>query len=229
MLDALQKKLTTLFVKPLLQRYLRHDRTAHYRGFTLLVKPTVFHPAFFFSSGYLSDFVKGLDLKNKRFLEIGCGSGLISLTAYRKGADVSCTDINPAAVECTLINFAKNFGVHSPTFKCFLSDLFENIAPTTYDVVVINPPYFFEEIKSKQQWAWNCGKNGEYFKKLFSGLSSYLQGQTEIYMVLAENCDLKRIFTLAKEFGFSFSLQEEKKIRWENNYIFRVYPNSGSL
>lgn len=222
MLEALQKKLTTLFVKPLLRRYLRHDRIVHYRGFTCLIKPSVFHPAFFFSSGYLSDFIKGLDLKNSKFLEIGCGSGLVSLTAYKKEANVTCSDINPVAVDCTLLNFEKNFGTASENFNCLLSDLFENIPPSPYDVIAINPPYFFEEVKSKEQWAWNCGKDGEYFKKLFAGLSVYINERTEIYMILADNCDVKRISKLAEEARLNMNLQEEKKIRWETNYIFRI-------
>lgn len=229
MLDALQKKMATLFVKPLLARYIKSTRTTHLRGFTLVIKPTVFHPAFFFSSAYLSGFIESLDLRGQRFLELGCGSGIVSLTAYKKKADVTCSDINPVAVDCTLINFEKNFGPTSGQFQCLLSDLFENLPASAYDVITINPPYFFEEIKNEEQWAWNCGRNGEYFKKLFSGLSDYLHEQTAIYMILADNCDLERIFKLAADCGFSFTVQEEKKIRWEKNFIFRITANSSKL
>jgi len=40
------------------------------------------------------------DLKGKRFLDIGCGSGLFSLCAYRLGADVVSLDYDPDSVAC---------------------------------------------------------------------------------------------------------------------------------
>lgn len=41
------------------------------------------------------------DLKGKRFLDIGCGSGLMSLVAYRLGADVVSFDYDTDSVECS--------------------------------------------------------------------------------------------------------------------------------
>lgn len=41
------------------------------------------------------------DLSGKRFLDIGCGSGLFSLAAHRLGAEVRSFDFDPAAVACT--------------------------------------------------------------------------------------------------------------------------------
>lgn len=41
-------------------------------------------------------------LKGRRFLDIGCGSGLFSLAAYRLGADVVSFDFDADSVGCTL-------------------------------------------------------------------------------------------------------------------------------
>lgn len=50
------------------------------------------------------DSIKGMlevdNLKGKRFLDIGCGSGLFSLCAYRLGADVVSLDYDPDSVAC---------------------------------------------------------------------------------------------------------------------------------
>jgi len=48
----------------------------------------------------LIDFTKGYDFRGKRFVDIGCGSGLFSLCAHRLGADVTSFDVDPDSVAC---------------------------------------------------------------------------------------------------------------------------------
>ena len=222
MFDLLQKKLTNTFLKPYLTWYLKKERTDTVRGFSLLIRPTVFHPKYFFSSTFLFDFVSTLNLSGKQFLELGCGSGLISLLAYRKKALVTTTDINKAAVECTAINFTKNLANKTNYFSVLKSDLFKEIPLTQFDVIVINPPYFFEEISTDEQLAWNCGINGEYFEQLFSGLVQYSHAETQSYMVLADNCEIEKIKNIAKSHLLELDLIVQKKIKWENNFIFKI-------
>jgi 2-polyprenyl-6-hydroxyphenyl methylase/3-demethylubiquinone-9 3-methyltransferase len=40
-------------------------------------------------------------LRDRSFLDLGCGSGLFSLTAYRMGARVTSVDIDPDSVKCS--------------------------------------------------------------------------------------------------------------------------------
>ncbi len=50
----------------------------------------------------LLEFLERKDLKDLSFLDIGCGSGLFSLAAYRLGAKrIVSVDVDPFAVECT--------------------------------------------------------------------------------------------------------------------------------
>lgn len=222
MRDYIQKKYATIFLKPYLTWYLKKERITHLRGFKLTVKPTVFHPKYFFSTTYLVDFVSRLNLANKTFLEIGCGSGLISLEAYRHKAKVSCCDINEAAIISTTQNLEFNFKSTKPDFYIYKSDVLEAVPKMPFDYIVINPPYFFEDVTSDSQLAWNCGKNGEYFKKLFSQLHGFIHKESQVYMILADNCDIKRIKEIAVMKHFNLSLEEQKKIKWEVNYIFKI-------
>jgi 2-polyprenyl-6-hydroxyphenyl methylase/3-demethylubiquinone-9 3-methyltransferase len=50
----------------------------------------------------LLEFLERKDLKDLSFLDIGCGSGLFSLAAYRLGAKrIVSVDVDPFSVECT--------------------------------------------------------------------------------------------------------------------------------
>jgi 2-polyprenyl-3-methyl-5-hydroxy-6-metoxy-1,4-benzoquinol methylase len=49
----------------------------------------------------LKSFLPFTDLRGKRFLDIGCGSGLLSLAARRLGAEVHSFDYDVDAVECS--------------------------------------------------------------------------------------------------------------------------------
>ena len=63
--------------------------------------------------------------KDKEFLEIGCGSGVLSLFATFQGAKkVVAVDINPNAIENTKANFQK---YNLKNFEVFESDVFEKV------------------------------------------------------------------------------------------------------
>jgi len=222
MLDRIQQTYANTVLKPYLLWYLKKERRTTFRGFELTIRPTVFHPKYFFSSGFLFDFVSTLKLANKEFLEIGSGSGLIGLLAYQKKAIVTICDINDSAIECIKENFARNFGAQLTQVTVVKSDLFDSLPTSKFDFVVINPPYFFDEVRTDDQLSWNCGKNGEYFVKLFSGLKNFIHAETEVYMVLADNCEIDRIKNIAKSNQFLFELIVQKKIKWETNFIFKI-------
>lgn len=225
MKGILQKKYSEFIIKPILIRYLKKTRLTRVLGFKLEIPPTVFHPKFFFSSIYLTEFVEGLDIRNKNFLDLGCGSGIIGLMAYKKGANTLAVDINQIAVECTTKNYSLNFEKPDACFKAIQSDLFSSISAQKFSVIAINPPYFFNDVKEDVQLAWNCGKNGEYFTRLFSEMKDFVTRETEIYMVLADNCDIERIEQIAEKCNFSLVKVTQKKIKWETNFIFKITAN----
>jgi SAM-dependent methyltransferase len=71
----------------------------------------------------------------KRFLEIGTGSGFVSLVLYLNGYDGISTDISPKAVACAKNNFMK-FNIDS---EPVLSDLYDNLKGK-FDFIIFNPP-----------------------------------------------------------------------------------------
>ena len=74
-----------------------------------------------------------------KILEIGCGTGIASLSAAAANPknDVLGVDINPAAVECARKNAGKN-GIINALFE--KSDMFSGVSGK-FDAVLFNPPY----------------------------------------------------------------------------------------
>lgn len=216
------KKLYHLFIYPLIAIYIRKERPFNHKGFHLTVFPGVFHPGFFFSTKFFFRFILPLDLTDKKCLELGCGSGLLSLLMAKNGGVVTSIDVQELAVKNTQVNFQKN-KKHLPSdLTVILSDMFDNVPSGYFDFIIINPPYYFADVNYETQKAWFCGKNGEYFHKLFSQLHERINEETNIFMVLAENCDIQRIKEIAEAKGFVLTLSLEKKLWWETNYIFKI-------
>jgi release factor glutamine methyltransferase len=217
-LKALAKYITSKTVQPAVKKYLGKTRDYHFNNITLIIPPGVFHPAFFFSTKILLNYVLKLELNNKRFLELGAGSGLISFVAAGKNALVMATDVNPLAVKYLKINSEKN---HLPV-QIILSDLFDKISPQQFDIIVINPPYYKKDPKTDADYAWYCGANAEYFYKLFASLQKYMHNKTITLMVLSEDCDITMIKAIATKYYFIFEQVFTKKIFWERNFIFKI-------
>ncbi len=204
--------------KPLLEKYLSKTRVYTHEDITLEIPPEVFHPGFFFSTRLLLKYIKQLPLEGKRFLEPGCGSGLISIYAARQGAVVTATDINPIALE----SLKKNSRRNSAELTIIESDLFTDISEQHFDIIAINPPYYKKKPASFRDYAWHCGENGEYFNKLLSRLDDYIHPLTGVYMVLFEGCDLDMITKLAMMNGFNMRCVLTQENLLEKNFIFKI-------
>ena len=212
------KKITHPFLKLGLKLYYYKPRTFCYDSICVKVHPKVFPPHLTISTKVLLGFLNELDVKEKSFLELGCGSGIISLFAAKKGANVIATDINKIALTYLEKNAAKN----NLSVTILESDLFENLENKLFDFIVINPPYYPNRPKNVSEKAWFCGENFEYFENLFEQLLDYLNESNSCYMILSEDCEIERIKNIASKNGLKFELIFEKIIFKERNFVFQV-------
>lgn len=215
---GLIKHIVSATYKPLLVKYLAKTRTYSYKGIHLEVPPQVFHPGFFFSTKLLLRYISKEHLHLKTFLELGAGSGLLSIYAAKRGAFVMATDINPSSIECINLNAEEN-GVE---IRTILSDVFDNVSPRHFDYILINPPYYKKKPSSFSEYAWYCGENGEYFQKLFKGLADFVDESSEVIMVLCDGCDLQMIKFLAAKNSFNMKCVRTYTTIMERNYIFKI-------
>jgi release factor glutamine methyltransferase len=107
--------------------------------------------------------IECIELKaGQSILEMGCGSGIISLHCAKLGANVVAADINPKAVACTLGNLQRNHlqaGVRD-------SDLFSNVKGR-FDLILFNPPYLVGAGEDDLERSWAGGKDGIYILERF--------------------------------------------------------------
>ena len=212
-----KQKLINTFYKPILQQYLKKDRTYKKFGLTLSVPSGVFHPAFFGTTLFLAKFITTLSLKNKTLLEVGCGAGLLSILAAKSGAVVTAIDINPKAVEATKTNNIQN----STNISVIESNLFQNVSQT-FDFILVNPPFFKKNPKHHWEYAWLAGQNLEYFHSFFQQLNTVTHIESSIYMVLAENCPLQEIFSIAQQYHYNFIEIVSQKLFYEKQMIYEI-------
>ena len=125
----------------------------------------------------------------KRCLEIGCGTGIISIYCAQSGSMVDAVDINPLAVKCTSEN-AKRNDVHIMAKQ---SDLFSNITGE-YDTIVFNPPYLpvTDQLDGSEQW--NGGADGfQVTRRFLWELPKFLARDGKAFIILSDLTDTGKL------------------------------------
>ena len=183
----------------------------------LVIFKGVFHPGFFRSTNVFAAWIETQSLINKKILEIGAGSGLISLVAARQGAIVTAIDINEKAVENTKLNASKN----NVEINVYHSDLFNAVTRKDFDLVFINPPYYPKTPLNDYEKAWYCGEGFDYFEKLFmqlnkNGLSN------DCFIILSDTCDLPSIAEIAARNSIALNEIFSRKVSDERLMIYKT-------
>ncbi len=162
----------------------------------------------------------------ERFLEMGCGSGLLSLHAAKAGATVKAADINPNAVECTRRNAARN----NLRVEAVVSDLFENIQGD-FDVIAFNPPYLPEETRStswiEKSWAGGS-EGGETAIRFLDEAWRHALPGGRIYLILSSLGGLTSVLKSARQ-RYDAEMIEERHMFFESIYAYRFRPRVGTV
>lgn len=95
-------------------------------------------------TAFLLETVKPFLKPDQQVLDLGCGSGVVSLWLLQNGYRVQATDCDPLAVQQTVYNLSEN---HLPTIPVYLGSALEALPgfpkfeEPEFDWILSNPPY----------------------------------------------------------------------------------------
>lgn len=178
----------------------------NFYGLDLLVDNRALIPRY--ETEILVDLIINDNSNNKKILDIGTGSGAISLALSKnlKNSKILGVDISKDAIDLANENKIK-LNISNVEFK--ESDIFSNI-DEKFDIIVSNPPYInkedFEKLDNKlyyePQNALYGGEDGLYFyKKIIKNAKNFLNKNGKIYLEIGYD-QKNSISNLLEEYGY---------------------------
>jgi methylase of polypeptide subunit release factors len=170
---------------PYLAKVRRHREpyAAQIRGLDITIFPNVMSPLYDRSAQMFMDMMPAL--RNNRFLEIGSGSGIISIFAAKHGAlEIVAVDINASAIENTKVNLTKH-GLHDATVM--YSDLFERV-DGRFDTIFFNAPFHGSQAMDELELG-ACDEDYKTLKRFFNDAKDHLAPRGRILLGFADSGD----------------------------------------
>lgn len=159
--------------------------------------------------------------RDERVLEMGCGSGMISVHCAKAGAVITAVDVNPEAVKCTKTNASRN----DVLVNVVTSDLFDEVKGT-YDLILFNPPYLRGEEQSMEDKAWAGGPTGtETLFRFLEAAVPHLDPKGRIIVIVSSDMDQPALDKVLKP----FTVKELASMRlfFEELRVLELRPVSG--
>lgn len=138
----------------------------------------------------------------ENFLEVGCGTGVVSIVLAKQGNRGVGVDINKIAVKNSRINATR----HKVNNVDFLeSDLFNKVKGV-FDVIIFNPPYSDHPAPDAiDKMFWD--EKNEIKRRFFKEIGTFLKPNGRVYFGWADFSDIDVVlpFKLAKANGFKLT------------------------
>jgi HemK-related putative methylase len=129
-------------------------------------------------------------------LEIGCGSGIVSLHCVKNGAVVTCGDLNEKAVALT----KKNAELNALGLCVMHTNVYSDITGQ-YDTILFNLPYLPVDEEGELAISWSGGNDGlGPLPALLGGAPSHLNPNGRIIVVVSSLMDQDRLSDLLSEY-----------------------------
>ena len=154
--------------------------------------------------------------KNEEILEVGTGSGVISIYCAKKGAIVTATDISKTVLKYAKEN-AKQNGILNIQF--IKTDLFPK-KQKKFDVIIFNPPYLpLDETGDDKRIVG--GKTGwEITDRFLKNVRKFLKENGRVYLLcssLSMPQDVKNRYP-----EFHWELLESERFFFEELFVYKL-------
>ena len=158
-------------------------------------------------------------------LEIGTGSGLVSMYASLLTDDVTATDINYNALELAEKNFKLN---NIDTIKLEFGDMFEPVKDKKFDIILFNTPYLPTDsddiIDDDLNYAFDGGLNGrKVIDRFINEVSNHLNDKGIVQMIQSSLSDNDRTLDMFDRNGFVAEIAESEKFFFEEIVLINAY------
>ncbi len=184
----------------------------YYNNIELEVPDSVYCPRE--DSVLMAKAIENLCLKDKKILDMGCGSGFLSILMAMDN-NVTAADINEKAVKVAKENARKN----NAEVKTVESDLFSSIKES-FDVIVFNSPYLPTE---ENDITYSGGRSGrDTIEKFIIGAKNHLNKGGIILLLISSLTGKKEVIGLFEKNGFKAEINSRKKIPWEELMIIEA-------
>ncbi len=143
--------------------------------------------------------IESLDVKEgEKVLEVGCGSGVVSIHCALNGCVVTSGDINPKAVELTRRNFEAN-RLSSDVVE---TDVYSAIGGR-FDTIVFNLPYLPVDEEGLLAKAWSGGPDGlGPLPKLLEEAPGHLNEGGRVVVVVSSLMDGAALHELLDDYDY---------------------------
>jgi len=190
--------------------------TFNYNNLTFIGLNSVFSPIIFEDTFF---FYENLPIcANDEFLEIGCGTGFISVNFAIKGANVTATDINHNAIKNTKLNSI----LHNTENKLKIqySNVFENISNSAkFDAIFWNVPFIFhvnKELSTLEQSIFDIEYNG--IRKYISNIKFYLKSNGKAFLGFSSSSGNKELLeSICRQNDFCLKLIAQTFLKDDKN------------
>lgn len=190
--------------------------------YTFTIRPTVFNPKDFVSSEVFVNYIKSMDLDGSNILDMGAGSGVVSIFAASKGAMCTAVDINPVAVKCINENIIQNHFTKKIT--AVESDLFESrlLQGKLYDIIFFNPPYYKGSPGNNFERAFKGGPKLEVIDRFLEDAKNFLVPQGSLCILISSDMDVEEFYGRLKTYGYIHKILHTNKKTFETFYIIEA-------
>ncbi len=151
-------------------------------------------------------FLETLELKGKKVLEIGCGSGLLSILCSKKGAEMTAVDISPQAGAITKENAEKN----GCKIKTVQSDLFSAVQGK-FDLILFNSPY----LPVNESPEWSAGRGSELILDFITGCHAHLLPNGKVLLLISSLTGPEKVIKAFESESLSVRIVGEEKLFFE--------------